>query len=356
MTCSQTPSRYRVTWRAPLLAPLLTALLAAATLGCARSTVATAATPAPAADRAPAGVRERELTLGSGDWKVGATLSMPKGTGPFPGVVLIPGSGPADRDLSVGPNKVFREIAWGLAQRGVAVLRFDKRTRAHEAQFSARGRPASLDEEFTEDATAAVRALLASPEIDRRAVYVLGHSQGTLIAPLVATRIPEVRGVVLVSAAGRPTADLIEEQVRYVSSLAPNDTGARQGAREMMAGVAAMRDPATPDSATVLGRSMRYWRDVDAIHPIDLVGALVARGGRALVVHGGRDYLVTDADFARWKGAFGADSLVTLRRYDALNHLMQAGVGRMRPEEYGERRPVDDAFLADLARWLRAGR
>jgi hypothetical protein len=251
---------------------------------------------------------------------------------------------------------VFREIAWGLARQGVAVVRFDKRTSAHEDMFAARRRPASLDEEFTDDATAAVRALLARPEIDRRAVYVLGHSQGSLIAPLVANRVPEVRGVVEVSAAGRPTADMIEEQVRYVSStLAASDTGARKEAQAMLAVVAAMRDPATPDSALVLGHYMSYWREVEAVHPIDLVSAFAARGGRVLVVHGGRDFLVTDADFARWQNALGANPRVTLRRHDALNHLMQPGVGRMRPEEVYERRPVDDAFLADLARWLRAG-
>src|SRR5207302_9634236 len=71
------------------------------------------------------------------EWAVPGTLSMPVGNGPFPAVVLVHGSGPNDRDETVGLNMPFRDLAWGLASRGIAVLRFDKRTRVHGAKMIA---------------------------------------------------------------------------------------------------------------------------------------------------------------------------------------------------------------------------
>ena len=73
-----------------------------------------------------------------GQRRVGAagTLSMPAGDGPFPAVVLVHGSGPNDRDETIGPNKPFKDLAWGLASQGIAVLRYDKRTKAHASQFT----------------------------------------------------------------------------------------------------------------------------------------------------------------------------------------------------------------------------
>ena len=58
---------------------------------------------------------------------LGATVTLPKGAGPFPAVVLVQGSGPHDRDETIGPHEPFRDLAWGLASRGIAVLRYDKR-------------------------------------------------------------------------------------------------------------------------------------------------------------------------------------------------------------------------------------
>lgn len=315
---------------------------------------ASQATPSAADETRPAGVTEREVQIGSGEWAVGGTVSIPEGRGPFPAVVLIPGSGPASRDLDVGPNKVFREMAWALARRGVAVLRFDKRTWAHAARFRARGRPATLEEEFIADATSAARALLQLPGVDRRRVYVLGHSQGALIAPLVAERVPTVAGVVLAAGSDRPPADIIEEQANYVRTLPQADSSARARVPMMLDAVARIRDAATPDSAIVLGREMSYWRAVQASQPKTRVCALLGRGGRAMVVHGGRDYLVSDSDFAGWQERFGRDPAVTLRRYADLNHLLQPGTGRMTPQEFGERRRVSDPLMDDLAQWLRA--
>ena len=91
------------------------------------------------------------------------TLSRPVGAGPFPAVVLVHGSGPNDRDSSFGPNKLFRDLAEGLASRGIAVLRYDKRTRTHA------GRVAPLldftvKEEVVDDAVAAVKKMRETRE------------------------------------------------------------------------------------------------------------------------------------------------------------------------------------------------
>jgi hypothetical protein len=329
-------------------------LLALAAVMMAAPAGAQDAAPDSSAERLPPGVTERVVTIGSGEFAVTGVLTLPAGRGPFPGAVLMHGSGPGTRDLDVGPNKVFREEAWGLAARGVAVLRYDKRATAHAPRFRALGRAATLDEEFTEDGTLAVRLLQATPGVDPRRVYVIGHSQSTVMAAGIARRTGAA-GVVLIAASARPAWVLIREQVNYSMSLASNDTSrARQG-RQMLDGVAKMEDPATPDTALVLGLPRAYWTGSHPLRGMDDVRAMLAEGGRALVVHGGRDYLVTDADFAIWRENLEGKPGIELRRYADLNHLMQPGTGRMRPEEYNERRLVSRQMIEDVAEWIKVG-
>jgi uncharacterized protein len=90
---------------------------------------APAVTYAPPAYASPAAYKESEVTVGIGQWVLPATLTMPVASVPMPAVVLVHGSGPGDRDATVGPNKPFKDLALGLASRGIAVLRYDKRTR-----------------------------------------------------------------------------------------------------------------------------------------------------------------------------------------------------------------------------------
>lgn len=326
------------------------------------SATARAQAPAPAAStpkagppqQLPASVVEEALTVGEGEWAVHGLLDRPAAAGRAPAIVLMHGSGPGTRDLDVGPNKIFREIAWGLAARGVVVARYDKRTTAHAKALRAAGRSATIDEEFTDDAVSAVRQLLARPDVDPKRIYVVGSSQSTLVAPLVAERVPQVAGIILLAAASRTAAELIREQVAYaLTTMAASDSAGRAKAQYMLDGVARMEDRSLPDTTTVLEKPVVYWRSLVALEPKRRTAALLARGGRALVVHGGRDFLVTDVDFDAWRKELEGRPRITFRRYAALNHLMQAGEGKMRPEEYGEYRPVSPALLDDIAAWLR---
>lgn len=309
------------------------------------------ALPDSSAERPPAGATERVVTIGSGEWAVTGVVTMPAGEGPFPGAVLMHGSGPGTRDGDVGPNKILREEAWGLAARGVAVLRYDKRATAHRARYRALGREPTMDEEFTDDGIAAVRLLQAAPGVDPRRVYVIGHSQSTGLAPHIALHTGAA-GVVLLAAGSRTAAQMIREQVQYSLSLTPGDTAAERSAREMLAQVARMEDAATPDTAVVMGRPMAYWRAMPPGKAMDDAQALLDAGRRLTVVHGGRDYLVTDADFEVWRQRFEGRAGTLLRRYPDLNHMMQPGVGRMTPAEYNQRRHVSPQLLQDVAGWI----
>src|SRR5690606_21778604 len=114
---------------------------------------------------ADAGFGERELSVGEGERALPATLALPDGAGPFPAVVLVHGSDPHDRDETIGPNRPFLDIARGLAAQGIAVLRYEKRTRARPQDYAT---PDSLtiDSETTDDAVLALQALHALPEVD----------------------------------------------------------------------------------------------------------------------------------------------------------------------------------------------
>jgi pimeloyl-ACP methyl ester carboxylesterase len=126
------------------------------------------------------------------------TLSMPKGPGPFPAVVLISGTGHNTRDESVWGHKVFLVLADALNRHGVAVLRYDKRG----VGGSTGNYDAATTADFAADADAAVTWLRKQPRIDAHRVGVLGHSEGGIIAPFVAARDKHVAFVVMLAGPG----------------------------------------------------------------------------------------------------------------------------------------------------------
>ena len=99
-------------------------------------------------------MQERDITVGADGFKLPGTLTLPVGKKKAPVVILVHGSGPQDRDETVGPNKPFRDLAWGLAERGIATVRYDKRTKVYGAAFIPEGQNANYDTESVDDAVA----------------------------------------------------------------------------------------------------------------------------------------------------------------------------------------------------------
>jgi pimeloyl-ACP methyl ester carboxylesterase len=141
------------------------------------------------------------------------TLTLPEGRGPFPAAILITGSGPEDRDEALFGHQPFAVLADYLSRHGIAVLRYDDRGIGHST-----GRfPGATSADFATDANAAFAFLAARPEIDRRAIGFIGHSQGGMIGPIAAMDNPAVAYLVLLAGPGVATRDLLEAQRRAIA-------------------------------------------------------------------------------------------------------------------------------------------
>jgi uncharacterized protein len=125
---------------------------------------------------------EQDVTVGSGPLAVPGTLSLPRQPGPRPALVLLAGSGPEDRDGTIGRNKPLRDLAWGLASRSVAVLRFDKVTFAHPSEVR-KAHDFTVADEYIPHAVAAVHLLGQHPAVDAERIFLLSHSLGGTVGP-----------------------------------------------------------------------------------------------------------------------------------------------------------------------------
>ena len=294
--------------------------------------------------------REEKVTVSAGEYPLPGTLAIPKGDGPYAGVVLVHGSGPHDQDELVGRHWPFRDLAWGLASRGVAVLRYEKRTMAHP--HARKPGEWTLADETIEDAVAAAELLRKRPEIDAQRVYIAGHSLGGFAAPYIAKRDGKLAGIIILAGNARSILDLLEEQTEYLANLdgtvSPQEQQRLGKFKQLIAAVRAGRLDDVPEGA---GLPVRYLAELHRLHPAAVAEELDIP---MLIIQGGRDYQVTWADFALWKKHLAARKNVTFKLFDRLNHLLSPGQGASRPAEYQRPGHVDVAVVELIAKWIKA--
>ncbi len=291
---------------------------------------------------------EEEIQIGEKPWILPGTLSIPKNQKRSPGVVLVHGSGPNDRDETIGPNKVFRDIAWGLSSNGIAVLRYDKRTKVYPDKFDVD--KLTVDDETIEDALKAIEFLRKDKRIDPERIYLLGHSLGGMLAPEIGVRAKKLAGIIIMAGNARPLEDLILEQYDYIFNLDGElDSTEKRELGDIKEKVEKLKDGTLGDDEPFLFVKGYYWKDLKAR---DQIGFARKLDCPILILQGARDYQVTTRDFEGWKEGLKDKKNVTFRLYPDLNHLLMIGEGMSTPSEYEKESHVDPKVIEHLISWI----
>jgi dienelactone hydrolase len=294
---------------------------------------------------------ETNVTVGEQPWELSGTLTIPKGEGDFPTVILIHGSGPNDRDETIGANKPFKDIALGLASHGIAVLRYEKRTKEYP-QETAKIENFTVQEEVVDDAIAAVDLLMNTSKIDTDRIYIIGHSLGGMMAPEIANQDKRIAGSILLAAPTRHLEDLILDQYNYLFSLDGqiNENEAEQ--------IAALEEQIKKIKTLNIGKDelalnapLAYWEYLADYDPVSTAENLTIP---MLILQGKRDYQVTmEDDFIKWENTFYNSENVTLKSYESLNHLFISGSGQPTNAEYNTPGNIDEQVISDIAAWIK---
>jgi uncharacterized protein len=320
--------------------------------------VTPASSPAPAAaSSAPAAPRKAELPVatasvpgvaaeavrfGQSPWELDGIITRPRRQGTFPAAILVAGSGPLDKDSTVGANKPFRDLAEGLSSKGIVVLRYDKRTYAHRQNLDVRA--ITVDQEVIADALHALALLRARPEVDQEAVFVIGHSLGALLAPEIAQRAGRIAGLVLLAPPARPVTEAAIQQLRYLNQIPAAELA------NLERKAAAIREGSAQAEDTFLGAPASYFID---LQKRDGMGVAKKLGKPILLLRGSRDYQVTDEDFRRWQQSLKGQPGVSAAVLTGLNHLFMPGQGKPGPQDYLVAGKVAPAALTRISTFVK---
>jgi hypothetical protein len=267
---------------------------------------------------------------------------------------LVHGPGPNDRDETIYSNQVFRDLAEGLASRGIAVLRYDKRTKIYGEKMS--DMDFTLQQETIEDAVRASALLRRQPEIDPAKIFVLGHSLGGYAIPRIAAQDAKaggkLAGLIFLAANARPIEDVAFAQNDYVAhlngALSENDQKRLDSLKAEVEKVKRLQ-PGGSNPPVVLGLPVSYLLDLKGY---DAPAEAKKIALPMLFVQGERDFQVTTVDLGLWKSALSTRDDVTFQSYPKLNYLFIAGQNRSTPTEYRTPGNVDSQVIGDIAAWV----
>ena len=266
--------------------------------------------------------------------------------------VLVHGSGPNDRDETVGINKPFKDIAEGLAKNGINVFRYDKRT--FSAPESLNPNKLTIDDEVTDDVVNIVRFLKKNDSLHDTRIFVIGHSLGAMLAPRIALVLGDtLAGVVMMAANARPLEVAALEQIEYLLHNQPTEDMKKFAAdfkHRLDYLHSAQFDKDSPTASLPFNTPASYWM---SLHVYDQVATLKQLTLPILILQGERDYQVTMTDFKIWQNATAGNKNVRTQSYPKLNHLFMPGEGNSVPAEYMIANHIPDAVINEMAEWMK---
>ncbi len=303
----------------------------------------------------PEGAIEEAIALRPGEKdETKGMLTLPKGEGPFPAVVLIHGSGASDMDETVFGMKPFRDLAMGLAEQGIASLRYDKYTFAHQDLFTSMPTD-PIHQEYELDVTAAVGLLKADARID--GVYLAGHSEGGMLIPrLLDLSKGEAKGAIILAGSPRSLWEIQAMQNEYALDSATEE---QKAATKVFidAEIAKGKNLANMSESelateTVFGIPAGYHKDLISVDAIAKAKELALP---LLILQGGKDFQVSPAiDFEAWQTGLSGADFVSFILYPNLTHLFTPleGDTTNSVDDYAKGGHVSPEVIQNIATWI----
>ncbi|MBI5355724.1 MAG: alpha/beta hydrolase [Candidatus Aenigmarchaeota archaeon] len=287
---------------------------------------------------------EKEIEFESKGIKIHGTLTVPEGEN-YPIAVFVHGGGPQDRDGTVGPNKMWKDIAEDLAADGIASIRFDKRAFSHKDEIK-QGKLAinDLNDEILDDAYGAI----GYAKTQSKDVYVIGQSLGAYLVPEILDK-SGAKGGVMLAAPARDIEEIIIDQNEYSMKIRGEKL------ETISAKTSDIRKAFGPlDRGEVKANSMfsgalgSYWYDLRSKRPLDLASSIDTP---LLLIFGEKDSQVFKKDYELWTGALEKSG----NDYEAylfnVNHMMMP-CEKGTIDEYQKQGKVDKKVTKEISKWV----
>ena len=298
-----------------------------------------------------------EISFTSGDYEIYGTLILPKNIDePLPVVILLQDSGTNDRDETIyGLNKPLKDIAEGLANMGIASLRYDKRTYTYGHSFNKEEIiNMSIDKEFTEDLSSAIDYLSSRNEFDKSNIYVLGHGISGYILPYIYDKELNVKGgISLAGTIASSFEDFLKSQYNYLANYDGKVSEDEQAVLdEFNKGyelVKKMKSGETIKNDLILGIGQDYWNFFNNYNGIEQWKLI---NKPTLVLQGERDYELSIDNFNFYKKALESNETFTFKTYKKLSHIFMKGNKKPSPDDYKTQKTVDKKVIEDIGNWI----
>ena len=287
-------------------------------------------------------------------------LTLPEdAAGSVPAVVFVHGSGASNMDEKVGKLTPFKDLAQGLAQHGIASVRYDKRSFAHGFKMLRdKSLEVTVKTETIYDAILATELLKKDPRINSEKIYIIGHSMGGMLAPRIDAEGGNYAGLIIMAGSPRKLEEIILDQneaaLRSTKGFV-NWIVKKQVAKfaAMFDGMYELSDEEAKKKKMGGGTTLYYFKEMGE-HPTS--GYLLATVKPILIMQGEKDFQATaEKDFAAYKQLLAGRSNVTFRLYENLSHAFVPSVYgdiMKAKQEYNVEQHISGEVIADIANWI----
>lgn len=277
-------------------------------------------------------------------------LTIPTTSKKVPAVVFVHGSGPADMDETMGALKPFKELSEKLAILGIASIRYNKRTLTYHSTII-NNYAMTIYDETINDVLSAVNILKDDPRIDASNIFIIGHSLGACLAPVILNLDNDINGAIMLAGTSEHILDVLLEQAKAFDEIQNTNTY-DQYLPYINIAKAMTKVKAGEESFVYFGAYPAYWVSYNAIE-IEKETINAANSHNLLIMQGGLDVQVTVKHFDNYKKILEGKENVSYKLYEQLNHCFVDGTNETLGSAYQSPKDIPNEVIDDIYNWIK---